>query len=211
MQLTSQSVHSDIYFISSRRPKLLKNTIADQTFVENVANEREQIAYDIQRIEKMDRNMYLSDGFIGASISYIARRIEEKIEESFHCELCQSIFHENDKVQDCFVSSTIQRNACRSTYDICVTTDKYMRCHKWNDKSEFKIKYFLIFQEVGFEHLYLKSSFEEYQEHKFHLIKSIINEYTRIRGNQLSRKITTEEMTEILRKKLNKLVLSKGQ
>lgn len=211
MQLATQSVYSDIYFVSSRRPKLFKNTTADSQFLEDVAKQRESIRADIAHIEEMDRTLYLTDGFLGASISYVARRIEEKIEDCFHCDKCQSIFIENDKVLDCYRSSTIDRNPCRSTYDICATTDKFLRTHKWNDQSEFKIKYFLIFQELHSEKLYPKSSFEDHQEHKFHLIKSIINEYTRIRGNQLSRKITTEEMQEILRKRLNRLILSQGQ
>lgn len=200
MQLTTQSVY--IYFVSSRRPKLFKNTTADPNFMENFAKEREQICADVAHLEEMDRTLYLTDGFLGASIAYVARRIEEKIEDSFHCEHCKWIFEENDKVVDCFRSSTTNRTPCRSTYDICAATDKYIRIHKWNDTSDFKIKYFIIFQQLDLVN---------HEEHKFHLIKSIVNEYCRIRGNQLSKKITNEEMREILRKRLNKIVLRHGQ
>lgn len=71
--------------------------------------------------------------------------------------------------------------------------------------------YFLIYQEINYEKLYCATSFESHADHKFHLIKSIIDEYTRIRGNQLSKKVTIDEMQSILRKRLNKLILRSGQ
>lgn len=209
MELTTQSVYTDIYFVSSRRRNKFQG--ADPKFLDDVAKEREKICADVANLEEIDRTLYLMDGFLGASISYIAFRIEEKIENCYHCDLCKSIFNENDKVLNCYKSSTAIRSPCRSTYDICAKTDKYLRTHKWNDRSEFKVKYFLIFQDLEYEKLYAKSSFEDHEEHKFHLIKSIINEYSRIRGNQLAKTATTDEMQIILRKRLNKLVLSKGQ
>lgn len=211
MERSPLSVYSDIYFISSRRPKLIENLCQDSEFMEMVAMEKEKICSDILEMEEIDRTYYLTDGFVGASIAYVARRIEEKIEDCFFCEDCKSIFAENEKLTDAFKSSTSVRAACRSTYDICVQADKFLRTHKWNDRSEFKVKYFLIFQELDFNKLYPDSSFENHTEHKFHLIKSIINEYTRVRGNQLSRKMTEEQIKVILRKKLNKWILREGQ
>lgn len=211
MELSSLSAYSDIYFISSRRPKLNENLCNEQNFMNAVATEKEKIYSDILALEEMDRTYYLTDRFVGASIAYVARRIEEKIEECFFCEDCKYIFVENEKVIDAYKSSTSVRLPCRSTYDICVQTDKFLRTHKWNDRSNFKVKYFLIFQELDFNQLYTDSAFENHAEHKFHLVKSIINEYTRTKGNQLSRKMTEEEMKFILRKKLNKMILRAGQ
>lgn len=211
MQLSSLSWQSDIYFVSSRRPKMIKNTLEDVEFMRDVHAEREKIYSDISTLEEMDRTYYLTDGYAGASIAYIARLIEEKIENCFFCEQCKFIFEENEQLVDCFKSSTTSKRPCKSSYNICCVTDKFLRTHQWNDGSQFRVKYFLIFQEINFDKLYENSSFDQHEAHKFHLVKSIINEYCRIRGNQLSRKITTDMMSEILRKRLNKWILSSGQ
>lgn len=209
MQLSTCSTYSDIFYVPSTRPKLIENPCPD--FMSNVTRERDQISSYVMELDEMDRTYYLTDGFAGASIAYVAQLIESKIKENFNCDRCRFIFDENEKVLNCYKSSTADSSPCRSTYDICATTDKFLRVHKWNDKSNFKIKYFLIFQDLDFDNLYRGSCFLEHEDHKFHLIKSIISEYSRIRGNQFSRKITVEEIKSILRKKLNKLILSEGQ
>lgn len=203
--------YSNIFQVSSLRPKLFTNIEANSEFMENVLKEKQEISTAIFQFEEMDRSFYLTDGFFGASIAYVAQQIEDKIKKNFICNDCKSIFDANEKVFNCFMSSAANSKPCQSTYNICVTTDKFLRCHQWNDQSDFKIKYFLIYQEINFEQLYCATSFEGHEDHKFHLIKSIINEYTRIRGNQLSKRLTTDEMQSILRKRLNKLILSSGQ
>lgn len=210
MELSSLTWKSDVYFVSSRRPLLLNNKL-DADFMAKVNAEREKICSDVTTLDQMDRTNYLIDDCVGASISYVARQIEEKIENSFFCDDCKSIFIENDHMSYGFKRYVTKRLPCRSTYYICSVADKFLRTHRWNDRSEFKIKYFLIFQEIDFDKLYVNSLFEGHQEHKFHLVKSIINEYTRIRGNQLSKNVTTEEMKQILRSRLNKMILRSGQ
>lgn len=205
--------HSNIFKVSSLRPKLYTNTSVkpNSEFMKNVRKEKKQIASAICQLEEMNKNYYLTDGFAGASIAYVAQLIEEKIKKNFFCKDCKSIFEDDEKILNGFVSSTADSKPCKSTYNICVTTDRYLRTHVWNDQSDFKIKYFLIYQELKFDELYCATSFKNHEDHKFHLIKTIINEYSRIRGNQLSKKITIDEMEFILRKRLNKIILRSGQ
>lgn len=211
VRLSTSASYSDLFHVSSRRHAPIANTTTDSTFLQKVDEEKFQIYSDITRLEEIDRSYYLIDGFAGASIAYASHRIEDKIKSKFICEMCQSIFETNEKFLDCCWSKTTNKFPCRSTYEICATTDKFLRTHKWNDQSDYKIKYFLIYQELDFENLYTRTSFVGHDDHKFHLIKTIINEYSRLRGNQLSKKITIDEMPIILRKRLNKLILRSGQ
>lgn len=208
---TTNVNYSNLFKVSSLRPKLFTSIEPDSEFMKNVSKEKQEISSAIFQLEEMDKNYYLTDGFAGAPIAYVAKQIEDKIEQNFMCSDCKSVFDVNEKVPNCYMSSAADNRPCQSTYNICATADKFLRCHKWNDQSDFKIKYFLIFQEINYEKLYCATSFKGHSDHKFHLIKSIINEYTRIKGNQLSKKVTINEMQNILRKRLSKFILHSGQ
>lgn len=76
MDLSPMSVYSDVYFISSRRPKHDENSIDDPHFMKMVESEKDKIHSDILTSDEMDRTYYLTDGFLGASIAFIASQIE---------------------------------------------------------------------------------------------------------------------------------------
>lgn len=115
MQLTTCSTYSDIFYVSSRRPKFTTNTTADPAFMSKVADEREAIISDVVRLDEIDHVYHLTDNIRGASIAYIAQRIEEKIKANFICDHCILIFDENEKVLDCYKSSVADSRPCRST------------------------------------------------------------------------------------------------
>lgn len=90
--------HSNIFKVSSLRPKLYTNTSVkpNSEFMKNVRKEKKQIASAICQLEEMNKNYYLTDGFAGASIAYVAQLIEEKIKKNFFCKDCKSIFDDDD-------------------------------------------------------------------------------------------------------------------
>lgn len=81
-QMCSLTPQSNIYFVSSRRPKL--DVMNDEVFQQNLAQHSGQILdeigalEDLTDIEGMEINAPIIDGLAGASIAYAARLIEKK-------------------------------------------------------------------------------------------------------------------------------------
>lgn len=207
----NNSPFTNIYFVSSRRSKL--NVLEDIEFQEELASQRNEI---IENLIELDEKNYDSiDGCSGASIAFAAQLIEERIRntDKFYCALCQTVFDENEKLENCFLSTKIRNAPCVSTYKICKVVNKFVIIHQKDRivRNDFKIKYYMIFQELDFENIFSSSDFSHHPDDKLHLVKCIVNEYVKIRSTQMANDITDREIQKVLRKKLTKMIHFNGQ
>lgn len=231
---SSFTPQSNVYFISSRRPKL--DIINDESFRRNLALQQSQIQDEFDELENLadldgvEITSPLHDGIAGASIAYAARLIEKKIEgQIFYCDCCKFVFAENRKLIDVTFHLIESKKPCASTFLICKIVDKFMKLYKpkcfdcltgldrldkdgnENKEKDFRVLYYMIFKEIDFDKMYEDSDFKDHEPHKFHLVKCIIKEYIRIKTSQISKKITLSQYDKLLRTKLTRWIHFCGQ
>lgn len=226
MELDSQSTDfgpkSNVYFISSRRPKL--DVLNDETFQTNLNNQEDEIMNELEalcNLEGLESNSHLLDGFLNASIAYAARIIEKRIESrAFYCDCCRFIFAENDKIDDGAIHLNETNRPCASTFNICKIADRAMslykpKCFENYVDRDFKVLYYIIFREMtdinNFSSFFAQSDFQDHEEHKFHLIKCIVQQYISIKTTQICKQITFDLHEKIRRTKLTKFIHFCGQ
>lgn len=211
------STHSNIYFTSSRRPKL--DILNDIQFQRNFTSQYEELLEKRVELEGIQNEEHLIDGLGGASIAYAAKTIEEKIEsKKFYCDECKYVFCENERLADCTFFLIPSKRPCVSTYNICKIVDRYLTIHHKDkpnsmnsEKYDFNVLYYMIFQDINFEKMYEKTDFSNHIEHRYHLIKCIIREYISIKTTQISKEITLGAYETLLRKRLTKWIHFCGQ
>lgn len=238
-QMGTLTAQSDIYFVSSRRPKL--DIMNDEIFQENLAQQTDRILEQVGELENlidiegMEESSPIIDGLSGASIAYAARLIEKKIEsKNFYCDCCKFIFSQNVKLADPLIYTIESKRPCKSTFYICKIVDRFLKLHKpkcfeenqgssigtidtINESSvedgekDFRVIFYLIFRELDFQNIYVESDFSGHEEHKFHLVKCIVKEYIRIKTSQISKQITLNHRGELLRSKLTRWIHFVGQ
>lgn len=234
---SSFSLHSNVYFISSRRPKL--DILKDEGFRENLALQHDQIQNEFHQLEDladldgMGMISPLYDGVAGASIAYAARLIEKRIESQvFYCDCCKYIFSENRKLVDVSFHLIESKRPCASTFYICKVVDRFLMLYKpkcfaqlnglngmegmdeneiQNKEKDFRVLFYMIFEEIDFDSVFKDSDFKDHEQHKFYLIKCIVNEYIRIKTSQLSKQITLTQYDKLLRTKLTRWIHFIGQ
>lgn len=229
-QMDILTPQSNVYFGSSRRPKL--DILRNEVFQTNLANQYDQILdeigelEDIIDIEGIEANAPIIDGISGASIAYAARLIEKKIEtQTFYCDCCKFVFSENKKLADPLIYTIESKRPCNSTFYICNLVDRFMKLYrpKCFDESavdettgksferDFRVLFYMIFQEIDLVKVYHQSEFTGHEEHKFHLIRCIVKEYIRIKTSQISKQITLSHYDKLLRTKLTRWIHFAGQ
>lgn len=228
-QMDTFSPESDIYFISSRRPKL--DILNDEVFKQNLQLQGDLIQdeMELNEIEGIEEHASIIDGLAGASIAYAARLIERKIEtKDFYCDCCKYIFSENLKLTDPFIHTIESKRPCSSTYYICKIVDRFLKHYKpkfiedaengsanemdgKDYEKDFRVVFYMIFKEIDLSKVYELSDFLGHEEHKFHLIKCIVREYIRIKTSQISKQITLGHQDKLLRTKLTRWIHFVGQ
>lgn len=229
-EFTSQS---NIYFISSRRPKL--DILKDENFQRNFASQHDRILEELGELEDyghidgIEMSCHMMDGTTASSIAYIAQMIEKKIESQvFYCDCCKLVFSENKKLDDnsiCFIES---KRPCSGTFYVCKIVDRFMKLYKpkWyrevdtsntsesddnNYGKDFRVLYYMIFKEIDFSRIFEESDFAGHEEHKFHLVKCIVQEFIRIKTSQVSKQLTLSQYDQLLRSKLTRWIHLQGQ
>lgn len=210
---TDISLFTNLYFISSKRQQ--REITIDEEFRKDLIENEKQIYNDLQKSEDINSNDHLLDDLTGSNIAYMATMIEEKIEKAdqFYCQHCKYIFSENPKVNDCYMITKRKERPCITTYNICKTADKFMHLFKQTtaQKNNFNILYYFIFQEIDFSNIFVNSDFSQHLDHKYHIVKCIVNEYIKLKMNQIMRQKTLDNYSQILRKKLTKIIHYSGQ
>lgn len=224
---------SNVYFISSRRPKL--DIMNDETFKRNLDDQYDQILEEYGEteafceVEGLEMSAHAVDGIAGASIAYIARIIEKKIEtQTFYCDCCKIVFSENIKLIDRSIHIVESKRPCASTFYICKIADRFIKLYRpkhfhsnslsngdnineTSQPKDFRVLYYMIFNEINFDTIFTQSDFVNHEEHKIHLVKCIVQEYIRIKTVHMSKQITLSQYDQILRTKLSRWIHFCGQ
>lgn len=197
--------YSNIFTISSK-----KNKNDNDDFEDPLEQEYELLFEKLSRIEQMEQSS-LTDDLKDFSIAHVANIIEEKIKttDEMFCPLCPKIFDENEKIQKSFTSSNYKSKPCVSTFIICKEADKFLKLQLLNDHAiEFNTVYFAIFENINSDTLYCKTDFSKHtnEDHKLHLIRSVVDSYIKIKATHIARKTSADAKGELIRNKLRKIV-----
>lgn len=214
------SNHSNIYFVSSRRPTL--DIMNDNEFQRKLASQHDTALQKLAELEEFEKREHLVDGLSGASIAYAARSIEEKIEtKDFYCNDCKFVFRENDKLIECTFHIIESKRPCHSTFIICKIVDRFLNLYHMHgrysmknlnaEEFDFNVLYYMIFQEIDFDRMYENTDFSHHIAHKFHMIKCIVREYITMKTRLISKRITFGEYNKFLRSKLTNWIQFCGQ
>lgn len=203
--------YSNILTITSRRP----NSMALEVNLNINEDDIQPILTELGAIQASNRTNSLID-LSDLTTAQIAHDIELQIERKIQCELCKDVFAQNDKVHRAFHSDKITRKACQSTFDICKTTDYFMKLEIL--KGQFTPE--LIQQAIHFSlealNLYEKTCFNDHngnndQDHKTVIINYVLCSFIKIKGHHIAKTVSFKEHNEQMRKKLSKLILNYGQ
>lgn len=211
---------SNIYFVSSRRPRI---SMDDQCY----ENQKDSIIAAIGNAEidpfddtdeTGENNITYGAQYLDATknflVIHIASTIEKKIMKSnnFHCNSCRLIFDENEKVNS-MESEYFNWKPCKSTTDICKTAERSFSLyddHEAKPRYDLKVLYCLIFLSMDLNNLYPNSTFACDLNHKYHFIKCIVGQYISNRANHVAKHFTLERQDKLLREYRNHLTKLEG-
>lgn len=209
LEESSPQPFSNIYSVSSLRIKF--GELEKQKLDQQAEKEKDNI-YEELRILAIHEKHDLKK----ASIGFAAKSIENKLQLTyqFDCESCRYIFDENSKMIDCFSNAENLNPPCASTFEICEIADKFLNLHKPSDanKYSFDLRYLLIFREIKYENLYTDyEHLDENIDHKYHLVKCIVDEFVQTELSQMSKQRTLSEYKQIVRSSYKKATHFAGQ
>lgn len=223
LDLPENMFHSNIYFVTSKRPKRELNECIYEEQKELILDElekntNEQLnqlnAYkNTDEIDVMAQTHYILDTTPNFMIAYIASLIEQKIMESntFHCDDCVSVFQENEKA-DNINSKLLHWQPCISTINICKASEQFFKLYDIQSRRfDFKVLYCLIFRTMNLDLLFSASKFECGNSHRYQFVKCIVGMYITIRANQIAKQITLQRHTKLVRQRFNQLTNIRGQ
>lgn len=200
--LTIYNPYSNISFITSRTERFPNNK-EDVT-----SDDVDNLLLELANIEALESTHRLTD-LSNYSISHCANIIEKKIltSDSFDCDLCRTVFDENQKLQTAFVSARFEgRRPCRDTHLICKTADHFMKIELLKGNSNLNVLRAAILSSLEPVSLFSRSIFTYHADHKLFLIKFIINEYVRTKGVYMARKTTLDLQQQQVRQRYTKLI-----
>lgn len=208
--IITRNVYTNILMVSSQKaPNVV--AINNENIDELLDRETNKIYEYRQRIKNND---HLLESLSHSSIAFLASKIEEiMVNSSFYCTECKNIFAENDKIDESFVNSQNIRKPCKSTFTICKIIDNLLEAnkHKLFDESfNFNLIYYLVFKEIGEQNIYSKSDFSTHSEHKYFVIRCIVDKYTEIKATDIARCTTLELQPKYSRHNLHKTMHRTG-
>lgn len=182
--MTIYNSYSNISFISSRNERFPIDERQDV-----MPNDIDNLLLELANIEDLETTHKLTD-LKNYSISHCANIIEKRILTSnkFNCDLCRTVFDENPKQQEAFVSTKLEgRIPCRDTYLICKNADHFMKIDLLKGNTNLNVLRAAILASLEPVSLFSSSKFTSHVDHKLFLIKYIINEYIRIKSLYMAR------------------------
>lgn len=210
-KLASFSPHTNIYFVSSRRPKL--NNFNASTFENDLETQQESLISAYFNLDQMKTNEYLTDELFTSSLAYISRIIEEKIEcSNFYCDDCKYAISQNEKI-DCYSVGSTRSNPCRSTFQICKIVDRFLSLYQPGSKSNFNFNviYHQIFQEIDFSQMYSNTCFKHDYSHKYYFVKCVVDSYIQFKTSHIANRTTLDGYPLIIRSQLTRMIHYRGQ
>lgn len=211
MDLPDDIFYSNIYFVTSKRPKIFM----DENLYEK---QKDQILDELNAVEMfdaMENNQHLLNGNSKFMTAYIASSIEKKIMQSnsFHCDVCRLVFNNNEKA-NAIDSELLSLKPCVSTVEICNISEIFFKLYDINEsrpRFDLRVLYCLIFRAMNFDLLYPNSKFECDRIHKYQFIKCIVGQYISTRASHISKQKTFDKFPNIIRQQFHHLILYKGQ
>lgn len=201
--LTIYNPYSNISYISARNEKFPIHKRDDVT-----SNDVDNLLLELTNIEALESTQRLTD-LGNYSISHYANIIEKRIltSNNFNCCLCRTVFDENQKLKETFVSKNFEgRRPCRDTYLICKSADHFMKIDLLKGNTNLNVLRAAILSSLEPVSLFSRSKFTSHVDHKLFLIKFIINEYIRIKGVYMARRTNLDQQKNRVRQRLTKLI-----
>lgn len=193
---------SNILTVSSRRTKVIENNDEDDFLNSlDVDSVHEKLAEFCQ-----DAESELADKLVDYTLVHMATLIEQRIKTLFYCLSCTNVLEKCEKVGKSFNDLQFAQPPCLSTYIICREVDKYLKLECLKGDIDFKIIYYSILNNIDIETLYTDSDFTCGVDHKFFLIRTVIDAYIQIKGYYFARTATQDIQTSCCRQKCRKLV-----
>lgn len=183
----------------------------DQSSVEVCSTDDNVDAFS--RIHQITTQDYLLDAFQYSTIAYIAAEIEAKILNTayFHCIACKEVFKENEQSSSRYdFPQSIHHTPCKTTVDICVTANKFIKVFQNDVKMRYLLLVNTILQNVNFDYIYL-NSIEHESGHMYYLVRFIIEEFIRRKFNYIAKNETLENQKKFLRNKFKNIIKELGQ
>lgn len=205
---------SNILDVSSRRAK------SHNDFAGYVQTDSNEFLPDDEEeacvLNDLDRNAYITELTNDAGIIFVANSIENRVLaiENVSCHFCQMVFVENEKV-DVQLCVTSGRRPCKSTFKLCKLTDSAIKMlSHCSSKSNFKQKIYLhvlsnIYLNSLYPLFYLDQDHDD--EHKNYIVKHVIDEYTRIKCNYITKMKNISIHPKYCRNKAKKAIHNMGQ
>lgn len=197
--------YSNISTITSRRPK----SVADNNMaLDFTPDDIEQVLTEIDEIQRMDTRSQLVD-LSDITTAYIASTIEINIEtcEKYSCHLCKHVFDENERVHQAFTSSTHTKIPCQSTFEICRSADHFLKLEILKGQYSLELIIHTIITSLDLTQLYTETNFLDHEHPKKDLIRNVLSQYIRYKGNFLAKTISFGEFNENLRRRLHRLII----
>lgn len=191
MHLPDNLFYSNIYFVSSKRPKIVMSEKTYESQIESILESVEtpddcsiepiDAFNTFDTFDRVNATHHMLDGTSQFMLYYLASKIEQKIIEckTFHCNSCRLVFDQNQQVDsiDSYVSNW---RPCYSTIEICKNSEQFFKLyngHESKPRYDFKVLYCLIFRSMDFDKIYPNSKFECDYNHKYQFIKCVVGQY----------------------------------
>lgn len=202
--------YSIISYVTSRKPPAPQNIANDCDDDDGRITEDESklLLQQLEVIQKLERvNKHTDQSMI--SVVHIAKIIELRILNSvrFDCELCKAVLSHGRKVNQSILNARYAGNPCKSTYDICVTADHFVKLELFKGQFKRNVIFQAIRNSLDYGNLYADADFSQHPNHKLDLISFIIHEYIGIKGIHLTKTHNFKSHQAHLRQKLSKLIL----
>lgn len=107
---------------------------------------------------------------------------------------------ENKPIDRAYLTTHHTKRACQSTMDICKAADHFLQLDLLKGQSSLNI-----------EELYPDTHFFEHEHPKIDLIKIVLMEYIRYKGNYIAKTVSANEIKENIRRKLARLIINNNQ
>lgn len=170
----------------------------------------------LNRVIGDDREGETIDYTNDAGISFVAAVIEKRVLRcEIRCHSCVQVIEQNEKVADECCLNAISYKPCRSTFQICKLTNIAIRAHdigrNLNKTTVLKLVNDVL-RDVDFDKMYSRFFYSEHDiDHKYFLIKTIIQEFIQIKWTYVARSKTLEAHDKYIRHNLKKNTHNYGQ
>lgn len=183
--VTEYCPYSNVGTVSSHRLK--KERFEDKVYTEN---EIQEVLNELRKtnLDRSDELLDLND----INIAYVASTVELDVldDKNHKCLLCEKVFLENEKVHHSFTSQDHSRIACKSTYEICLLAEYFLKLDILKGQFSIGLIYQSIVKSLNIDSLYENTDFNTHGHEKLGLIKKILLRYIQYKGNALSKSIT---------------------